>query len=199
MGGFVCSCEPGFDEWTVGTTPQSDFTLLLDQQIYIPSGPAAIATLTLDAIDASESISPVEDTFVVPGYDDALRADRVAAAGGVRLNISGLEPDQYLVKTYHYQTSDNTPVDVYVSDDGGLSFSLYSTFTPAGGTDAARENMVFFDTLSGDDIVVEFRPTVAGATVGISGLQFVPEPGTGLLVGLGLAGLSFRRRLARRG
>jgi hypothetical protein len=141
----------------------------------------------------------VEDTLVVPGYDDALRADRVAAVGGVRLSFSGLHPDQYLVKTYHYQTSDNTPVDVYVSEDGGLTFAHYSTFTPAGGTDAARENMVFFETLSGDDIVVEFRPTVAGATVGISGLQFVPEPGTGLLVGLGLAGLGISRRRTLRG
>jgi hypothetical protein len=191
--------QTAFDEWAVGVTPQSDFTIDIDQQVYIPSQPAGIATLTLDAIDAAQSVVPEEDTFVVPGYDDALRADRVAAVGGVRLSFSGLHPDQYLVKTYHYQTSDNTPVDVYVSEDGGLNFAHYSTFTPAGGTDAARENMVFFENLSGDDIVVEFRPTVAGATVGISGLQFVPEPGTGLLVGLGLAGLGISRRRTLRG
>ncbi len=57
---------------------------------------------------------------MVPGYDDALRADRVAAVGGVRLSFSGLHPDQYLVKTDHYQTSDNTPVDVCASEDGGF-------------------------------------------------------------------------------
>ncbi len=192
--------QTAFDEWAVGATPETSFSLVFDQQLYAPSQPSTLATLTLEAIDAAESLTPVEDTFVVPGYDDALRADRVVAAGGVRLSFSGLLPDQYLVKTYHYQTSDNTPVEVYVSEDGGLSFALYSTFTPAGGTDAARENMVFFETLSGDDIVVEFRPTVVGATVGISGLQFVPEPGTGLLVGLGLAALAAgRRRAFRRG
>jgi hypothetical protein len=189
--------QTAFDEWTVGTTSQANFSLVFDQQSYAPSHPSTLVTLTLEAIDAAQSVTPVEDTFAVPGYDDALRADRVEAPGGVRLSLSGLSPDQYLVKTYHYQTSDNTPVDVFVSENGGLSFTLYSTFTPAGGTDAARENMVFFETLSGGDIVLEFRPTVAGATVGISGLQFVPEPSTGLLVGLGLAGMASRRRTTR--
>ena len=98
------------------------------------------------------------------------------------------------MKTFHYQTSDNDPVDVYLSEDDGISFTFYGNFTPAGGTDAATEFMIFFETLAGLDIVVEFRPTVAGNIVGLSGLQFVPEPGTGLLLGLGLAGLALRRR-----
>jgi hypothetical protein len=84
-------------------------------------------------------------------------------------------------------------VDVYGSQDGGLTFTLYSSFTPQGRTDDARQSMVEFNTLSGDDGVVEFRPTVSGAQVAINGLQFVPEAGTGL----GLVGLSFRRRRAR--
>ena len=184
----------GFDEWTVGATPQADFSLTFDQQTYYPSLPSAMATLTLEAIDAGENVVLVENAFGVPGYMDALRGDGVEAAGGIRLTFAGLHPDQYLIKTFHYQTYDNTEVDVYVSEDGGLTFSLYTSFTPAGGTDAAREAMTFFETFSGQDIVVEFRPTVAGSVVGINGLQFVPEPGTALLLGLGLAGLGIRRR-----
>jgi hypothetical protein len=178
----------------VGATPQADFSLTFDQQTYYPSLPSAMATPTLEAIDAGENVVLTENAFGVPGYMDALRGDGVEAAGGIRLTFAGLHPDEYLIKTFHYQTYDNTEVDVYVSEDGGLTFSLYTTFTPAGGTDAAREAMTFFETFSGQDIVVEFRPTVAGSVVGINGLQFVPEPGTALLLGLGLAGLGIRRR-----
>jgi len=62
-------------------------------------------------------------------------------------------------------------VAVYVSQDGGLTFTLYSSFTPQGRTDDARQSMVEFNTLSGDDGVVEFRPTVSGAQVAINGLN----------------------------
>ncbi|MDG2335302.1 MAG: PEP-CTERM sorting domain-containing protein [Myxococcota bacterium] len=186
--------QAGFDEWTVGATPEPSFSLTFDQHTYYPSLPSALATLTLEAVDAGENVVLVENSFGTPGYMDALRGDGVEAAGGLRLTFSGLHPDQYLIKTFHYQTYDNTEVDIYVSQDGGLTFALYTSFTPGGGTDQAREAMTFFENLSGDDIVIEFRPTVAGSVVGINGLQFVPEPGTALLLGLGLVGLGIRRR-----
>ncbi len=75
--------------------------------------------------------------------------------------------------------------------------TTYTAFTPAGGTDAARGAMTFFETVSGQDIVVEFRPTIAGSVVGINGLQFVPEPGMALPLGLGLVGIRRRRELRR--
>jgi hypothetical protein len=185
--------QVAFEEWAVGTTPQPNFSINFDQQTYEPSISSRIVSLTVDAVDGGLNVSPVEDTLSA-GYADSLRADRVEAAGGVRLTFSNLLEDQYYVKTFHYQTSDNDPVDVYLSEDDGISFTFYGNFTPAGGTDAATEFMIFFETLAGLDIVVEFRPTVAGNIVGLSGLQFVPEPGTGLLLGLGLAGLALRRR-----
>ncbi len=38
---------------------------------------------------------------------DALRGDGVEAAGGIRLTFAGLHPDEYLIKTFRYQTYDN--------------------------------------------------------------------------------------------
>ncbi len=57
--------------------------------------------------------------------------------------------------------------------------------------------MTYLETVSGQDIVVEFRPSIAGSVVGINGLQFVPEPGMALPLGLGLVGIRRRRELRR--
>ena len=125
----------------------------------------------------------------------------MGADGGIRLIFDNLHVDQYFIKFYSYQTSDNTPVDVYISLDSGVTYLLIEgTFTPAGGDERAEEFMLGFATNfnPGEDVWVEFRPQVPGAKVNLSGLQFVPEPGTGLLLAFGLLGLASTRRRPRR-
>jgi hypothetical protein len=191
--------QSGFEEWTVGVSSSQDFELQFQQDEYMPSIDPTLVTLTIEAIDSAQNVTSFDSEPGTAGVADDLRRDGVGADGGVRLIFSGLHQDQYFVKTFHYQNGDNSQVDVYISEDGGTSFSFFNSFTPAGGTDRAREIAVHFETVfnNGDDIWVEFRPTVSGANVSLNGLQFVPEPSTGLLLALGLMGLGTARRRAR--
>ena len=190
--------QTSYEEWNVGGVPAADFDLQFQQDDYMPSIDPTLVTLTVEAIAPSTNVTPFSYTFGTSGVADDLRRDGVGAAGGVRLIYSGLWEDEYYIKTFHYQTSDNTDVDVYFSTDGGVSFAYYGTYTPAGGTDSAHEFNLSFNTHNGgEDVWVEFRPTVSGATVNLNGLQFVPEPSTGLMLGLGILGLAVQRRRRR--
>lgn len=190
--------QTAFDEWNVGAVAAVDFSFQFNSGVYAPSVTPAIVTLTVEAIAAATNVVPFTQTFAAAGVADDLRRDGAGADGGIRLIVSGLFEDSFVIKTFHYQSTDNSEVDVYISNDGGVSFYFSGSYIPAGGTSTATEHMLLVDNIGngGADIWVEYRPTVAGATVSLNGLQFVPEPGTGLLLGLGLMGLGAVRRRA---
>ena len=194
--------QESFEEWTVGAVAAADFELVFQQEEYIPSIDPHTVTMTVEAIEPATDVNPFSETFVTAGVADDLRGDGVAAVGGLRLTISGLFNDQYFIKSFHYETTETgtgTEVEVYISLDGGVTFYYDHTYEPAVDDATAHEYMIAFSNEVHPelDIVVEFRPTQVGQNISLNALQFVPEPSTGLLLGLALLGLTTARRRRR--
>ncbi|MCH2171448.1 PEP-CTERM sorting domain-containing protein [Myxococcota bacterium] len=187
--------QDNFVEWSVGSTAADSVQTSFDQSVFIPSIPSRTVTMTMEPIDGSEQVVPFDYTLSTVAFANELRKDGVGAEGGLRLVIDNLFNDGYQIKTFHYQTTDISEVEIWVSEDEGTTwYSHNGSYTPGTGAEAARETMIAFHQSNGAPPVwIEFRPTVAGAFVAFNGLQFIPEPSTGLLVGLGLLGLSRRR------
>lgn len=191
--GSTSDLQVAFESWDVGATGSPSFLTSFDLENYAPSIDSRIATLSLEANDAV-NLTPFSQTFTTEGLADDLRKDGVSAAGGYVLRFEGLLDDEHLVKTFHHHSTSGGSVDVYRSSDNGVTYDYYGTFIQATGGDAATEFMLQFNTLQGEDVEFMFVPTTSGDMVAINGIQFVPEPSTALLVGLGLATMATRRR-----
>ncbi len=193
--------HPGFEQWALGSMPQHSFTMNLDQTEYGGSDGEWELTLTLEAIESAENLQPVQQTLL-PGLADDLREDGVEALGGIQLTLSGLFPDGYLLKTYHHQTAVGAldpDIDVWVSNDGGSSFALAESFTPATETDPATELYIQIASYTMDDVIIQFIPREDMANVGLNGFVLLPEPGTAaMLLSAGLMGLIALRRRRKR-
>ena len=109
----------------------------------------------------------------------------------------------YLVKLFLYHPTEHTGISVSMSyddivyHDRGVSVSTY-------GDDDAREHSFEFDNhdpahweeylYPGIPIYVKIEASDPNDIVSLVGLEHIPEPGTGLLLGLGLAGVAWRRQ-----
>ena len=191
--GSSTDVQVAFESWDVGGTGSPSFLTTFDLENYAPSLASRIVTLGLAPNDAV-NLDPFSQTFTTQGVSDDLRKDGVSAAGGYVLSFDGLLDDEHTVKTFHHHSTSGGDVNVYRISDGGLTYDYYGTFAQATGGDAATEFMLQFTTTQGEDVEFMFSPTTAGGLVVINGIQFVPEPSTALLVGLGLAAMATRRR-----
>ena len=191
--GNSSTVQSAFESWDAGATAVASITTSYDLQTYGPSFASQTVTLGLQSEGAGD-LTPFNETFAVSGYADDLRRDGVASDDGFVLTFSNLNEDGHAVKTFHYNPDSAGAVDVHRSYDGGVSWDYFTTFVQATGGEAGHELMLLFDTLSTTDVSFRFTPVTPGGGVAINGIQFVPEPGTALLLGVGLAGLSVRRQ-----
>jgi len=188
---------PGFDEWVVGATPQPSFSTTQDPELFGVIG-ADPVTITVAALEAGEDLTPVEQ-LLTSGVALALRKDGVEALGGIELVLSDLFADSHMLKTYHHQSSVggvDPDVDVYIGVDGG-PMELWGSITPSTGDAAPTEANLNFMNSTTQDVIIQFIPREAGGNVGLSGMAFVPEPGTvSMLIfgAVGLLGFAWRRR-----
>lgn len=132
-------------------------------------------------------------------------------AGNISVTLGDLPAGNYLATSYHLDPGiDQCPaIQVYVTDAMGVDVlqpvlgnadfivPLHSVTTEAvlqtSATFSFRSNGV-------DDVIIRFKGTLDDLEVPLNGLTIlqVPEPGTWLLMALGLAGFLGRRRASGR-
>ena len=205
IGQGAARIQEGWEEWNADNLPDTNITNSYDLQLYYPSLEAGVflVDITVESLTPGEDLTFFDETFGTSGENDDLRGDGISGTDGLLLTLSGLMGDMYLVKLFSYNATEDSLVNVFISTDG-VSFHERGSFTTQTGTSAASELNVDFDNhdplLFGEYLhaglttYIRLEAANPGETVSLVGLQFIPEPGTGLLFGLGLAGMAWRRQ-----
>ncbi|MAI78059.1 MAG: hypothetical protein CL917_03895 [Deltaproteobacteria bacterium] len=205
IGSDISRIQEAFEEWNVSALPAAQATFSFDQQAYYPSldPNTYLVDITMESVNALNDLVSHDTAPTTSALNDDLRRDGLTSEEGIQITLDGLLGDQYLLKIFAYHPTDATDVTVSMSYDG-LVWHDRGSYTTATGDQRALETMVFFDNhdLSADPaylaagvpIYIRFLADDPTETVSISGLQFVPEPGTGLLLGMGLGIIAWRRR-----
>ena len=165
-------------------------------------------TVTVELLMDTEGETQVTSVFTSVGNDNSLALSFT----------SGTSPGQILFNTSTFEgvARVSNPVDGVPGDAAGrIRAANFATATPTGsGVASAKQllaTLIFTGTQVGDAILAPLAivgsDEVTVATVSVTGqvslgeplsITVIPEPGTALLMGLGLAGLTAagRRRMA---
>ncbi|HVL38697.1 MAG TPA: PEP-CTERM sorting domain-containing protein [Fimbriimonadaceae bacterium] len=172
----------------VGGSRRMGLTLLAGIPGVPISASSTIGSGFLDHRSSSFSISALGLTYGGP-----------LTSGDLNLNLSG---ENRFRLSFHYNDIANTDVQIEVRTAGGgggtssLAMPVPRVTNPSHTVDFMFANFVgtanFGDV---DEIRVVFSPMESGDFLLAANFQAVPEPGTMIAVGLGVAALAARRRL----
>jgi hypothetical protein len=181
-------------------TPAFGLPVYRESEIFDPSSREATGIdFTMLQLDLAGT-----DALRLPGYEPGLEMDLsgVSTAAQFRLTlefdvpITGVESDDDLDSSYHYFWSPEGPIEIFVGKPEYVG-SLRSAFDE-------RPSAVAIDALLVEDEAIpairvtktfgiRWRLHTPGGSALVPVIAPIPEPSTGLLVGVGLAGLTFRR------
>lgn len=203
-GSAVQTAWEGFEP---SSTPTSSINFTEDLSVYYPTLiPGQFdMDITIETTDGS-NLGFFDYTFATQGVDDDLRGDGVSGVDGLIVKMANLMGDQWPVRFGLYDESNATEVQFSVSYDNGVTWTVVAVYTTATGNELLNGAFLNLDNLpagsntfpaNGNPIWVKLEPTTPGETVQLTSIQFLPEPGTAVLTGLGLCALGIRARRQR--
>ena len=201
--------QNGWEEFSTGGLPDTSIDISFDQADYYPSlDPATyMVNINVESLTPGETLGSFDQNFAEAGENDDMRGDGITATGGLLLTFSGMLGDMYLIKVYGYHPTEASIVDVSISYDG-VVWHERGSYTQAVGDDDAKEKTFFFDNHDpaqngvylhlGRTVYVKLEGQNPTDVISLNALEFVPEPGTGVLVGMGLAIFGWKRQKGHR-
>ena len=199
--------QEGWEEFNSASLPATTLDISFDQADYYPSLDAAtyIVNISIASLTPGETLGTFDQSFSETGENDDMRGDGITATGGLILTMSGMLGDMYMVKVYGYHPTEDSVVQVSISYDGIVWHDQgMNSYRQSIGDDDAIEVNFHFDNHDpnqngvylhqGIPVYVKLEAENPTDIVSLNALEFVPEPGTALMVGMGLALLSWRRQ-----
>ncbi len=114
------------------------------------------------------------------------------AFGAMQLKLENLKAGEYIMTTYHHSTAyGGGTIDVYLTDLEGRRLIADDLLVTAGTAPTSISSLTFTIRTAGGPVILEFIGGSGSQDLSLNGFEvWVPEPASGSLALLGLAGLA---------